>query len=957
MLKTTGRVAALLLVSGVVGVLLIGVVRSSRGPASAPAVQPRVDFGLPPDVSNAGEGSGGGSPQDLIALADEGAWTRVDPATGRVRFRMTWSRLDPEAKGEFRIERPRIWMIEDGRTLRLESSRANVVWPSREEAPESGELLGGVALSAFEGEAFDDASLKNVSAIGSMRTEAMGFNQAARELSARGEVELEAAGVKASGEGMTLRLGGDRSAPITLLRIERGGRVEYRASEAERSGARVTEGTRATSSKPTEEPVERCFRLTTSGGVSLRSGERSLSGEGLTLFARTVDGRLREGAVASFDSERRGGSQNTRPSRADESDSMLVTWGGAMEFRVLREAPAELMTDDAHARINGGEGDVVLEDAAAKRRLSAASVAYAATTRRIVALGGAAGVNAEIGDVARVRAERFELDLTSGEGAIAGAGEARLLGRGGGGARWREGAVFSLDASDGPVGSSDGVVVKQIRLSGGVGVFRGESGLESDSLRVMFDRVERDGAASSSMSRVAASGGARAHDARGGKASGEDIDVLFERDPDGEPVPTIATIRGGAVAERRDESLRADLIEALLSRGADGEVQIGSVEALDHVVGLMQREGGTITVRARSLRADASVETAELIGEPVTIERRSAKGSGMLSGRSMRLEGREGMQRLTVFGAGSSRYTGASSDGTPMVVDVEWDGGLIYTDATGRAEVEGGASARLASGEDERHSARGERIVVDLTPAADAARLGGERELVRALIEGETDAPAEVELRRYVAGTRVGEGGTLEGLAFLRGASVELLGGGSRLRVEGAGVLLLEDRRAASAGVESKGEGIELKGMRGTTLFSWEGGLSLDRAAGTGELTDGVLIRHKDAATSEIAEVASQRATMSLAETRPGSGSLEGITLTRAEAAGGVTARYKALQLSSARLIYEAGGRIIAASEPGGSITIYDESEGRSISGEAAVVDTATGRYRIERMESLSMPR
>jgi hypothetical protein len=157
--------------------------------------------------------------------------------------------------------------------------------------------------------------------------------------------------------------------------------------------------------------------------------------------------------------------------------------------------------------------------------------------------------------------------------------------------------------------------------------------------------------------------------------------------------------------------------------------------------------------------------------------------------------------------------------------------------------------------------------------------------------------------------------------------------------------------------METKQGPIEFNGVRGTTFFSWDGGMVLDRRAGTGEMRENVLIRHKDAATSQIAEVACHRAEMTLAESRPGSTSLDGIMLTRAEATGGVTARYKALQLSSARLIYEAAGRIIVAAEPGGTITIYDEESGQPISGEAAIVDTATGTYRIEKLESVAMPR
>jgi hypothetical protein len=57
-------------------------------------------------------------------------------------------------------------------------------------------------------------------------------------------------------------------------------------------------------------------------------------------------------------------------------------------------------------------------------------------------------------------------------------------------------------------------------------------------------------------------------------------------------------------------------------------------------------------------------------------------------------------------------------------------------------------------------------------------------------------------------------------------------------------------------------------------------------------------------------------------------------------------------------LVYDAAGsRVLAASDEGSVVTIYDEEAGRSVSGKAASVDLATGAYRIERMDAVSMPR
>lgn len=940
MLKTTGRMAALLLVSGVVGVVLFGVLRARKGAGTGSVDQRVRDFGAPPAVDDAG--SEGSSPQDLIALADEGAWTRVDAATGRVKFRMTWKRLDPEAAGEFRIDRPRLWMIEDGRTIRMEASAARVVWPSRDEAPESGEMSGGVSITAFEREGMDDAALRGAEVLGTVRTATLGFVQAARELRTGERVEVEGRGVRASGEGMTLRLGADRARPISLLRIEQAGRVEYSPEEAKKAAREAGERGGAGDSTAGEVAF---YRLAVAGAVRLESGGRSASAEDVTAWARLVNGRLRDGAIGG--DEARGGAGDSASSAAavETGDDVVVTWGGSLELRALGDEPTELGGEDVLVRMKAGESEVEFADARSDRRAWARQVEYGATSRR----ARADGLRVERGGAESARVEQIDLSLTTGEGVVAGGGEAWSGApgeRASRGATWREGAEFTLDTA------ARDAAVKSVKLMGGATLTGDGATLEAHAVRAEFATGGGDGAPGSRIARLSASGGARGRDAKGGEVGGETIDVLFEPTAQGDAVPTVAAVRGGAYARREGESLRGELIEATLGRAADGDVEVATVEAREGVAAEIARDGATITAKADTLRADARMEVAEFVGEPVRITRIAGDGEGELSGRSMRMEAKEGSQRLTVFGEGAGRFAGANG-GQKVEVEVDWKGGVVYDDTRGRAEIEGATEARVAVGADERHVARGSRMEIGLTPADAARERGGERELVRAMIEGAGEVPAEVELRRYVPGTLNGGEPTLEGLALLRGPTVELMNGAGLLRVEGAGVLLLEDRRSAEARPTKAGP-IEMGGVRGTTLFTWQGGMTLDRGAGTGVLADDVLIRHRDAGTGEIAEVACHRAEIRFVES-PGGG--EGMTLTRAEASGGVTGRSGVLQLSGSRLMYDATGRIVLASEPGGSVTLYDEAKGQPISGEAAIVDMATGVYRIERLESVALPR
>lgn len=973
MIKTTGRLAAMLLVTGVVGVLLFGVLRSKQyGAPKTPTATS--EFGAPPQVGGTGV-VGTGSPQDLIAMSEEGVWTRIDPATGRLKYRMTWKRLDPGAPGEFLIESLRVWMIDNGRTVTVSSPRARVMWPSRDAEPESGELLGGVRLEAWSREGSDEAALAGAERIGSLGTQSMGFTETALQWSAPGRVDLEAPGVRASGNGMTMRFGQGRDRPISMFRIERQGRVEYEPA----SGARRTAGAGGGSPAARAEADEPAFyRASLLGDVSLSSSNGALTGGDVLLLARLEGGRLREGAIAPFSNDKHG--REPRSGAGDDaaavrSEPIVLTWSGPMEVRLLRDEPTELSGDDVFIRFSERSGlGVRAEDRITQSTLIAQRIEYGATSRRLTSYGGdGRSVDIEVADVASGQAERIEMNLTTGEGAAIGPGEAWLVGRAAGtdagpsergerhrGVRWSERAEFTLDNADGPIGSAGFAVVKSMRLTGLVSIFDGAAALEAESIRAMFDRVPNDrSGADSRITRLSASGSARGRDARGGIVGGEHIDVLFEADEHGQAMPKVATIRGNARAEREGESLSGGLIEAVLSKDQSGELIVATVDAREEVSGTVagrdsgETPRGVITARADRLRADPVGRTLEMEGRPVTIDRRAADGFGVLRGNAMRAEEADGSQRLTVFGEGSARYeaTPAAGETGSMTIDVSWMGGMIYDDARGRAEVEGRAEANFSRGGNERHVARGGRIEVTLTPAKEA---GGKRELARALIEGADETQAEVELRRYMPAPTDTGGATLEGMAFLRGPTIEMTQGMNLLRVLGAGVLLLEDRRPDDgAGDNTARGGIELRGVRGTTLFQWEDGMMFDRAAGMGEMAGNVLIRHRDAGNGRIAEIICHRALVSMTE-QAGAG----MTLTRAEADGAVTGRYKDLHLSASRLVYDStAGRIGITAEPGGSVTIHDESVGRTISGEAASVDLNSGAYRIERMDSMSLPR
>lgn len=955
-MRSAGRWIALLLLAFAAAVVVYGVQAWRAGRASRPAVASATEFGPPPASSRTIDPAAGGT-QDLVALAGEGVWTRVDPETGRVVVRFTWSRLDPLESGEFEVHSPRLWLFEEGGSARLASPRGRIVWPSRDQAPESGRLEGGVELGLYERGANED---RRGEPRLRARTPSISFHRPAREVTAEGRVEVEGSGVRASGVGMRLRYDPDSDYRVSLLRVEREGRIEYVPGVS--GEASTTEG-RAAASRPGDaEAVEALYRVVLEGGVTVSSGGRAAAGERLTILARTINGSLREGAVAEGRTPAARREESSRRDSPDATDALAVEWAGPMELRPARDLPAELARDDVFVRFDSpASGRVEYRAGGGATIIEAQAFEYAATTRRLAALGGDGGVRAAMPGVEAARVGDVRVDLEEGAALVAGAGDVRLADAGadGGpprGARWGERAELMFDEG------SDGLVPSQVRLIGSAALFEGEASVCGDVMTARFEPIgEERGASESVIRHLTVAGSAGARDARGGSVSGEAIDVIFEADGRGRSIPKVAAVRGGARASREGESLSAELIEATLDQSADGKTVVSRVEARGAVVAGVVRADAheaaaprRIMVRADTLRADAALQAVELIGAPAEIAQESGEDRGAVRGGSMRVEGAEDARRLTVFGAGSAWHEATPrGDGgeRPIRADVEWTGGMIYDDLAGRAEVEGGARARLAVGANERHEARGRGMIVDIAPPGEA-RSAGRRAVVRARVDGEDDAPAEVELRRYASDA---EPRRLEGLAFLRGPAVELTRGTDHLAVEGPGVLLIEDRRpGGDAGGEPGGEaGFVFAGRRGTTLFSWEGGMALDRATGLGEMRGDVRIRHKDAASGLFTEVMSDRAAAHVVESGEG-----GLRLARAEAIGGVEARHRALVILGDRLEYDASAeRFLVAAEGAGRVTIHDGEAGRTIDCGAASVDLASGRYRVERLHAGSAPR
>lgn len=1039
--KSTGRVVALVLMTGVVGAVLVAALGRRAGTTTPINAPPPVDMGAPPQATNTvTDPSAGGSVQDLVSLAERGVWTRVDPESGRVVSRMTYARLDPLEAGRFEIIEPRAWTYDDGRVVEMRAERGSLVWPSRERDPESGTLTGGVVIEAKDGQGDDAPLVLNLTA------PSLSFETALGELRTPDRVDVRAPGINARGDGLTLRMSSDRVAPISLMRIERGGSFEYDPAAARAAADRASERTpqdeRATQSTSDAADSVEFYLATLEGDVRAAAGDRTLEGERVTVFARTRGGRLGDDAVADFrarpreddaDAAARDVDDNTsaaEPRENDAADAVItLEWTGVFQLEPVPSEPIELANDDVTLMLEGAQGaPVVLADAATGGTLRAAALEYGATRRAVTASSSQGErVFMDVPEMARLLASRTQIDLTTGVGVLEGPGQIVANAREASGASrsrgiiWNDRCDLSLDTAAGPVGSTTRVSPRDIRFTGAVEAHDGGACLRGEMVQATFDTAvnttdadappsdasgdgdddasPRD--ATSSIRRLRVSGGGYATDEKGGSIRADQIDVVFEPgEPGQDPAPTLATARGSVRAERGDESLEAGLLEARMERDELGEIALRTVLGRDGVLASLDRGGeqGLVQARADSMNADVRTGVVDLLGAPVELSRRGSDGVALVRGDSARIES-AAARRLTMFGPGSAVYdaprglpgdapsvapSDAPIDGAaapaPIAsrVDVTWTGSLIYDDALGRAEISGAALATMHRGERERHTGKGDRIVVELTPAPTDQPAPPRRDLVRATITGDA-APAEVELRRTaaIAAAAPAMGApeqadaapaepALESLAFLRGPSITMEGGAGALRVDGAGLLLLEDRRASdngdaassntNAGDDPAGEiRAAARDARGTTLFEWDGGMSLDRAQNRGEMRGNVRVRHRHLATGRIAEITADMlaATVREDENREG-----GIALRGVDASGEVRAVYDALTVEGSRLVYDADvGTISVLGDDRRPVTAFDRDTGRSASGEVVIIELATGNWRVERASTISGPR
>jgi lipopolysaccharide export system protein LptA len=912
---------------------------------------------------------------DLVDTAGEGHIELVDDEN-RVVQELFYDTFSPQESGRFFVEAPRAWVyLANGRTIFITAQSLRYLQPAGAREPESGRFEGGVEMRVFAPAGADDTGLRArdvdesdpPAPVLTVQMDSMNFDSGIGELSTADNVRVESLGVTASFDGLTIVIDEQRKR-LAYLRTDGNGRVTVRPGELRRDdephrASGGGEGSRET--EPVLAGVRQPYRAEFSETVRVRAGSVDLRADVLEAWALLIDGRLPSDAIAPLTASRStGGAASSTGGEADVEaanpaeaiEEVLVSWSGPLTVRPLEEAPPELANDSLNVRFTAATGGaVILTDDNSGASLRASAIGYGLTSRALLLDGaGPRGVAMRAPEQGELLTSRVEVNLTNGQGSIPGPGVLRTIAAQPSDERsisWQERADFVLAVVGDQVDLSSTWPLQEAIFRGDATAAAPGATVQGEFIRSLF--VER-AAGGPGLSRVIVEGGARADAGTDGRLTARRVDVEFDPEADGEtPTPRLITAEGRVRADRDGDALEAELVEAQVVRSEGGDLRVSNLRA-DLDVRVTTAKGERI--EADDLRADLLGGVFDLSGRQVTL----ASGGASLEGKSMRIE--EAAERLTVFGEGALRYMRTEADESPYSSAlVTWTDSMTYDGIAGIAEFTGACDATAQTDDLGRDGARAHRVIVALVREganadADSGRIDRNIQrvqLISAQQDGVGDAEAEFESRRYRADAQAPGGVRLESLVFLASSTIDADVAADTLTTPAPGRLLFEDRRNANTEhADADDSGIS---TRGTTLFEWAGGLTMNRSSGEAEMTRAVRLRHLPPGGDEAAELESERLSAKFALPNDQVGVAR---LLSAEAAGAVYLRRGTRQLIADRLLYDAGAGVAEAlAAPGNAVTIFDANQPTPLTGSMLRLDLVRDRIEWRDAGETSIPR
>lgn len=750
---------------------------------------------------------------------------RDDPT--RVAGELRADSFDPVGPRRFEAVSPIVWIFQDdGTTIQAKARRGSFFTPGDQQEPESGTLEGDVEIRVFDPVAGDRPEIGVDEPRFTLTSPLIAFDTALGEATTDQSFVLTGDEVQAGGQELVVRVDevNERLAWLQIAGGDQYLRVRGRAAAEAAGGSETnakperpaskpsgTGGGRSTKpspggsgakrdgppAAPTAAPDIALYVATFDGDVVVTRGDQVVESDHLRLWARLVDGSLRDGAIAEPAEEESGPTAERPPTppeveatgaragvtswplammapvralraggptgeaepiasepevesdvAGDEREWVDIRWTDKLVVRPMATESEELAEDDVAVRFWSEEGrDVQFHDAKMRGTGHCAELRYWATRGRGSLKGsdatGSCGVSLE--ETGGASFARCEFDWVNGLAHLDGAGEA--WGEGGQRIAWSGWADLVFRVAGGRMASD----LEQARFNEDVLATRDTAWLEGESMQVDFS-VDADGSFPSHV-RVERSDEDVARAARSPREflEGDVIDAELRRGPDeGDIDPTIVTVEGNVRGVQDDSWLVAESLDARLERNAEGDLVVASALALGDCV--FARERDQARAEADQVYAEPEKQLARLNGPRAMVSMRTAR----VYGEDIELDG--AVNGLRVFGPGlfdDSEGSGAMAT---------WTREMSFNDATGLLVGEGEVEATFEPDSWSRDRVSAHRLVARLAApesgaiaSADSGAIsltdGSERELQWAMLTGASledpeGSPARVQSTR-----------------------------------------------------------------------------------------------------------------------------------------------------------------------------------------------------------------
>jgi hypothetical protein len=897
-----GTIAALLLAAGGVGTVGFFIVRGVLSePKEAAADTTQTGIVLRPGDSLA-PGAPVGAEQVTIKLVD-----KEDPS--RRAGLLVADRMDPDPARphQFLVTNPDAWIYaKDGGAIHVKAATGTLYMPDTQ-TPESGAISGGVEIDVYAARADGKTpSLETDKPAQTFRTQAIAFDAALGEAMtddpftilafAENGVDLQAR-LKATGFKIIIDRANQRLVRFAIaspgiaelwelgnLRTKKDEPEKPKPAVAAKPPAAGTPAAPATPPAPVKAPLETLYAMNFSGGVQVKAGTRSIQSEVLDVWARLLDNKLPENAVASvkFREAKKeepkpappgAGSLPAAPAEkplaqapaqpappaapGEKPADLVMTWETGCTILPTQAAATPALAKDHLAMRFAGADGVVFADTEAGASGAAASVQYGLTTR-VLTLEGPEGGEAsiEMPENGGIRSSLIAADLGTGVihtagGTLKGPEDKGIT------ISWTEQADYTLRTIGGELTNQ----IRQAVIQGGV---RGED--DNGVMTAGFARAEFAPTSEerTDLTRLVLEQGAKLGSSDSGSLVGDKIDVAFKASDRGNPEPVTITAEGNVVAEREGDELTSDFLEAQLAKNPKGVTDVNVATARGAV-----RFGSAkdkVTAAAGELRVDLSWEpnaavidgkferrqVADLTG-PTTL---SKDNLTTISGTQMRLDGIG--RTLQVFGAGTFEHKDAENARLASV-NARWTKSMSFDDTAGTIECDGQTVAESTPSPLSKDTLTSERLKIWITPRDTELPAGiqvavgesGDRPLLKAEAIGgvllrDGGGNASIESRRFVEDPAAPGGRRTEQLYFMEGPRIVADNVTQIVDVPDAGRMVLQDTRPEE---EKPGEPKPTPGFgpgsaRGAALLDWDGSLRMDRKAGLLDVRKNVRLTH-----------------------------------------------------------------------------------------------------------------